>query len=191
MGAMDKIKNEGSKNSKVMDFAFHLTDVSGPRLTSSPGFFRAANWAKSELEKMGLVNVQLEPWGDFGKSWQQEKCYFAMTAPYYVPMIAVPRAWTGSTPGKKMLSGEIILIKAKDTVELMQYQDKLKGKIVMTWSTTSSNLLLKQMGAALRIQHWKRWRTQPRHRAVATGTVPPRIQCKERLCLTVSQCSGK
>lgn len=136
MGAMDKIKNEGSKNSKVMDFAFHLTDVSGPRLTSSPGFFRAANWAKSELEKMGLVNVQLEPWGDFGKSWQQEKCYFAMTAPYYVPMIAVPRAWTGSTPGKKMISGEIILIKAKDTVELMQYQDKLKGKIVMTWSTT-------------------------------------------------------
>ena len=136
MQTIDKIKNEGTKNSHVMDFAFHLTDVSGPRLTSSPGFFRAANWAKSELEKMGLQNVQLEPWGDFGRSWQQDKCYVAMTAPYYVPLIAVPRAWTGSTPGKRSIKSEIILVKAKDTVELMQYQGKLKDKIVMTWSPT-------------------------------------------------------
>jgi carboxypeptidase Q len=132
---IDQIKKEGANNSKVMDFAFHLTDVSGPRLTSSPGFFRAANWAKSELEKMGLVNVQLEPWGDFGKSWQQDRCYVAMTAPYYTPLVAIPRAWTGSTPGKKIIKDQVILIKAKDTVELMQYADKIKGKIVMTWST--------------------------------------------------------
>jgi carboxypeptidase Q len=134
--AIDKIKSEESQHSKVMDIAFHLTDVSGPRLTSSPGFFRAANWAKSELEKMGLSNVQLEPWGDFGKSWEQEKCYVAMTAPYYVPLVAIPRAWTGSTPGKKSITGDIVIIKAQDTTELLQYAGKLKGKIVMTWSTT-------------------------------------------------------
>jgi carboxypeptidase Q len=133
---MDKIKAEGTKNSRVMDIAFHLTDVSGPRLTSSPGFFRAANWAKDELTKMGLQNAKLEAWGDFGRSWEQERCYIAMTSPYYSPIIAVPRAWTGSTPGKKAISTELILIKAKDTVELMQYAGKLKGKIVMTWSTT-------------------------------------------------------
>src|SRR4026209_2385001 len=96
MDMINKIKDEGTKNSKVMDIAFHLTDVSGPRLTSSPGFFRAANWAKEELSTMGLVNSSLEPWGEFGKSWEQEKCYVAMTAPYYVPLIAMPRAWTGS-----------------------------------------------------------------------------------------------
>jgi hypothetical protein len=136
MNAVNKIKDEGLKNSKVMDFAYHLTDVSGPRLTASPGYMRAANWAKDELTKMGLVNAQLEPWGDFGKGWQQEKCYIAMTVPYYQPLIAIPRAWTGSTPGKKLLKGEIVLIKAKDTVELMQYAGKLKGKIVMTWSSS-------------------------------------------------------
>lgn len=131
---MKKIRDEGMNDSKVMDIAFHLTDVSGPRLTNSPGFFRAANWAKDELTKMGLVNAALEPWGEFGKGWQQEKCYVAMTAPYYVPFIAVPRAWTGSTPGKKAVEEEVVMIKAKDTVELMQYAGKLKGKIVMTWS---------------------------------------------------------
>jgi hypothetical protein len=46
----------------------------------------------------------------------------------------MPRAWTGSTPGKKPLKGEVILIKAKDTVELIKYAGTLKGKIVMTWS---------------------------------------------------------
>jgi carboxypeptidase Q len=134
MDMVNKIKKEGTDNSKVMDMAFHLTDASGPRLTASPGYMRAANWAKDELTKMGLVNANLEPWGDFGKGWQQERCYIAMTAPYYQPIIAVPRAWTGSTPGKKVMSGEIILVKAKDTTELMQYAGKLKGKIVMAWS---------------------------------------------------------
>ena len=134
MDVINKIKEEGSKNSKVMDIAFHLTDVSGPRLTTSPGFMRAANWAKEELTKNGLVNANLEPWGEFGKGWQQERCYLAMVPPYYVPLMAIPRAWTGSTPGKKMITSEIVLIKAKDTIELMQYAGKLKGKIVMTWS---------------------------------------------------------
>ena len=49
---VSKIKDEGLKNSKVMDIVFHLTDVSGPRLTASPGFMRAANWAKDELTKI-------------------------------------------------------------------------------------------------------------------------------------------
>ena len=134
--AISKIKNEGLHNSKVMDFAFHLTDVSGPRLTNSPGFFRAANWAKDELTKMGLVNVALEPWGDFGKGWEQNRCYLAVTAPYYFPVVAIPRAWTGSTPGKKSMNAEVIIIQAKDSAELYQnYSGKIKGKIVMMFST--------------------------------------------------------
>lgn len=133
--ATEKIKTEGLHHSKVMDFAFHLTDVSGPRLTNSPGFFRAANWAKNELTKMGLVNVALEPWGDFGIGWEQNRCYLAVTAPYYFPVVAIPRAWTGSTPGKKAISSDIIIINAKDSAELYQnYTGKIKGKIVMVYS---------------------------------------------------------
>lgn len=136
MEVINKIKKEGSDNSKVMDIAFYLTDVSGPRLTGSPGYETASNWAKNKLSEWGLVNSKLDPWGEFGKSWQQERCYIAMTAPYYQPIIAVPRAWTGSTPGKKEIKAEVVLIKAQDTVELMKYAGQLKGKIVMTWSTT-------------------------------------------------------
>lgn len=133
--ATAKIKAEGLQHSAVMDLAFHLTDVSGPRLTNSPGFFRAANWAKEELTRMGLQNVALEPWGEFGTGWEQIKCYLAVTAPYYFPVVAIPRAWTGSTPGKKPISGEVIIIKAKDSAELYQnYAGKVKGKIIMMYS---------------------------------------------------------
>lgn len=133
--ALAKIKNEGLNNSKVMDIAFHLTDVSGPRLTNSPGYFRAANWAKDELTKMGLINATLEPWGDFGVGWEQNRCYLAMTAPYYTTIVAIPRAWTGSTPGKKAISSEVIIINVKDSAELYQnFSGKLKGKIVMVYS---------------------------------------------------------
>jgi hypothetical protein len=57
-----------------------------------------------------------------------------MTKPYYAPLIAQARAWTGSTPGKGIMSGEIVLIRAKDSAELMQYAGKLKNKVVMVWS---------------------------------------------------------
>jgi carboxypeptidase Q len=135
-GAINKIRNEGLVNSKVMDLALHLTDLSGPRLTNSPGFFRAANWAKDELAAMGLVNAALEPWGDFGTGWEQTRCSVAMTAPYYCPLVAIPRAWTAGTPGRKPIQGEVMVINAKDSAELYQkYSGKLKGKIVMFYST--------------------------------------------------------
>lgn len=128
---IERIKDQEQKGSQLMDIAFHLTDVSGPRLTASPGFLRAAEWAKNTLEGWGLSNAALEPWGDFGKGWQEEKCYVAMTRPYYAPLIAYARAWTGST-GKKMLSGDIVLVDAADSATLVsQYAGKLKGRIVM------------------------------------------------------------
>ena len=135
MDMVSKIRKEGLENSKVMEIAMYLTDISGPRLTASPGYMRAATWAKNKLSEWGLKNANLEPWGDFGKGWEQTKCYVAMSAPYYVPLIAMPKAWTGSTPGDGVLKGEVVLIKAKDSVELMSYAGKLKDKIVMTWSS--------------------------------------------------------
>src|SRR5512138_2887613 len=134
MDMMNKIRKEGLENSKVMETAMYLTDVSGPRLTASPGYMRAATWAKNKLNEWGLSNATLEPWGEFGKGWEQTKCYVAITAPYYVPLIAMPRAWTGSTPGEGSIKGQVVLIKANDTISLAQYAGTLKDKIVMTWS---------------------------------------------------------
>lgn len=128
---INRIKDEEQNHSQVMDIAFHLTDANGPRLTASPGFMRAAEWARNTLASWGLTNATLEPWGDFGKGWEQEKCYVAITKPYYAPLIAYARAWTSGT-GKKMLASDIVLINATDSASLVQqYTGKLKGKIIM------------------------------------------------------------
>jgi hypothetical protein len=96
---------------------------------NSPGFFRAANWAKNTLQQWGLENAALEPWGSFGKGWELQKFYIAMTAPYYKPLIGLPKTWTSGTGGLKNAS--IIIINAKDSAELLSYGGKLKGKIIM------------------------------------------------------------
>lgn len=113
---VSQIRDQALNHSQVMDIAFYLTDVSGPRLTSSPGFFRAANWAKNSLSKWGLANTALEPWGDFGSSWELEKSYLALKLPYYQPLLAYPKAWTASTNGP--VSGEVVFVDAKDSVGL-------------------------------------------------------------------------
>lgn len=126
---ISKIRTEALQHSKVMDIAFHLTDASGPRLTNSPGYMRAANYAKGELGNWGLVNAALEPWGEFGKSWELKKSYLAMNEPYYRPLIAFPKTWTKGTKGSK--KAEVILVSAKDSAGLEQYRGRLKNKIVL------------------------------------------------------------
>ena len=126
---MNKIRQEGLQNSKVMDIAFQITDVNGPRVTASPGLARASQYAIKQLTDWGLTGAQLDPWGDFGKGWELEKSYVAITSPWYKPIPAYPKTWTGGTNGLK--SADMILISAKDSAGLDAYRGKLKGKIMI------------------------------------------------------------
>src|SRR4030095_6519670 len=137
MDMIQKIRQEGLNNSKVMDIAFRLTDGSGPRLTNSPGYYRAANWAVAEMKKWGLDKANLEAWGTFGKGWELQKSYFAMTTPYYKPIIAFPKTWTFGTNG--LQKADVVVITAKDTTELATYRGKLRGKIVMMYRPDTLN----------------------------------------------------
>lgn len=123
------IKNEGFSNSKVMQTLFELCDVNGPRLTGSPGMKNAEKWCKEKLQSWGLENAAIEPWGGFGKGWEINKCYVAMTAPYYQHLIAVPRAWTPGTNG--LVSGSAIMVKIETMADMAQYAGRLRGRIIV------------------------------------------------------------
>jgi hypothetical protein len=129
MAMMQKIRDEGLNRSKVMDIVLHLTDLNGNRLANSPGYAKAANYAKQTLTDWGVQNATLDPWGEFGKGWELEKAYFAITAPYYKPIMAYPKTWTSGTKGLK--HAEIIVVDIKDSSVLMAYKGKLKGKIIV------------------------------------------------------------
>ncbi|HEY2581797.1 MAG TPA: M20/M25/M40 family metallo-hydrolase [Mucilaginibacter sp.] len=124
-----KIRDEGLNHSKVMETAFYLTDVSGPRLSGSPELKNAQDWAVNQLKSWGMVNAQREPWGKFGKGWEVQKNYAAITAPYYHAIIAIPKAWTPGTNGA--VKSDVVLIKADTITDLDKYKGTLAGKIVI------------------------------------------------------------
>ena len=82
------------QNPKVMDTMFQLTDVYGPRLTNSPQFRAAGDWAVKQLKEFGLDNVKLEKWGPFGRGWAYTSYTGYIKDPQYQPLIGYPLAWT-------------------------------------------------------------------------------------------------
>src|SRR4029450_13725476 len=72
-----KIRDEGLNRSQVMETMFWLTDRYGPRLTGSPGFEQAGDWAVKQLQKWGVQNVHKERW-QFGRGWQVQEVHEEM-----------------------------------------------------------------------------------------------------------------
>ncbi len=128
IAAIEKIKNEGLQNSQVEQIAFELIDKAGPRLTNSEGYERAADYAVAQLTEWGLVKASKEFWGEFGKGWEINKSYVAMTKPYYMPFIAVPKAWSIGTNG--IINGKVVVVDIKSEEDFISYKGKLKGAII-------------------------------------------------------------
>src|SRR5438309_661291 len=99
LSVVNQIKSEAFQNSKVMEHLGYLTDVYGPRLTGSPEYRQAADWALKRLESYGLVKGHLEKWGPFGRSWSLEQYAVAMLQPRYSLLDAAPLAWSKNTNG--------------------------------------------------------------------------------------------
>ena len=81
-----------------MDHVGWLSDVYGPRLTGSPGFKQAADWAVKRLGEWGLANAKTEKW-KFGKGWSLTHFQAHLLEPQVQPLIGYPKAWTPSTKG--------------------------------------------------------------------------------------------
>jgi carboxypeptidase Q len=98
LSVVDRIKTEAFTHSQVMEHLRQLTDVHGPRLTASPEFDDAANWAMERLRAFGAANVHAERW-PFGRSWSLQEASVEQLAPRYAVLTAMPLAWSSSTNG--------------------------------------------------------------------------------------------
>jgi hypothetical protein len=120
----------GRGASRVMDIMYNLTDRYGPRLTNSPQFRAAGEWAAGQLKEWGLSNVQLEKWSSDMPGWQCTYFAGSMVEPTYQSLIGVPVAWTGGTNG--VVTGEAIMAQIQTQADMDKFHGKLKGKIVLT-----------------------------------------------------------
>ena len=83
LALVSRIKLEAFDHSQVMDTLSYLTDVYGPRLTASPEFQQASEWAVQRLKSYGTENAKLEKWGTFGRSWALKQYSIEMLEPRY------------------------------------------------------------------------------------------------------------
>lgn len=126
---ISKIIDEGMNRSQIMETLSYLTDVYGPRLTGSPEYREAAEWAKKRLEEYGVTNVRLESWGPFGRGWTLKRFYAQAVEPRSFPIIGYPKAWSPGTKGR--IKANVVWLNAKSESELDAFKGKLKGAIVL------------------------------------------------------------
>ncbi len=125
-----KIREEGLQRSKLADTLSYMTDVLGARLTLSAGMTKAQAWAKAEMARIGLVNTAIEPFMDYGVSWDNEYVSLHLVEPDYQPMVGYPLAHTPGTGGKKVLSAVIADVRTK--ADLDKFHGHLAGAAVLS-----------------------------------------------------------
>jgi carboxypeptidase Q len=134
---INKIKEEGLKNSQVMDLLSTLSDIYGPRLAGSPDYKAAATWMSQKLTSIGLQNVHFETSAPLAKGWALKKFYVNAIQPKVFPITAYPKAWS---PGiKGAVAADVVLLSAMNDEELNAYKGKLKGKYVLVSALQTVN----------------------------------------------------
>lgn len=125
----ERIKEEGWDRSQALYLYHTLTDEIGARLTGSPAYDNAANWARDRFEEWGLSDARLEPF-EFGRGWTLEKLSAEMVTPRYMPLNAHADAWTPSTGGA--VEGTVVYIGDKTADEITSMGSALRGAIVFS-----------------------------------------------------------
>ena len=129
LAAVTRIRDEAFNRSKAQETLAKLTDEIGPRVTGSPAYRKAAEWAKAQLAEWGLSGARVEP-VTFGRGWTLDRVAVHMVAPAVAPIEAFPKAWTPGTDGPKR--GKAVYAKLEKEEDLAAWKGKLEGKVVLT-----------------------------------------------------------
>jgi len=106
-----------------------LTDTVGGRLTGSPAYNRAADWAIAKFRNYGLQNVHLEPFA-FPNGWQRGSASGQFLTPVVRPLHIESLGWSPSTPTCG-LKGEIVVVSDLHGDKLKEQASQFKGRIVL------------------------------------------------------------
>ena len=133
-----KIREEGLQRSQITDMLTYMTDVLGARLTVSEGMTRAQAWAIEEMERIGLTNIIIEPFMDYGVSWDNEYVSLHLLEPDYQPMVGYPLAHTPGTGGRETLS--VVIADVRTRQDLDRYRGSLAGTAVLSTPPAEINM---------------------------------------------------
>ena len=152
LDAVTRIKAEGFERSQVMDTAWWLTEVHGPRLTNSPQLRAAADWTVKKLDGVGTRATSSRSRGaptpsSAAAGATSARCVL-VTKPSPWPVLAYAqgvdtghqRARSPRTPCSRRWRRE---------ADFDKYRGKLKGKIVLLQEVRARRAALRSAGAPL------------------------------------------
>ena len=128
LGTVSRIKQEALSRSQVMDHVGWLADVYGPRITGTPNFAQAADWAVKRMNEWGLANVRQERFA-FGQGWRVERFSANLVAPVPQPIIGFPRTYSPSTKGA--ITADVVYVDIQTEADFARYKGQLKDRIVL------------------------------------------------------------
>lgn len=112
-----------------MDTLRELTDGFGGRVTGSPAYQHAADWAAAKLRSYGIQNVQLEPF-TIPAGWQRGPAHAEILLPLRRrPLHVESLGWAPSTPGA--IKGEVVQIGDITPEGIGKQGPQIKGRFVL------------------------------------------------------------
>jgi len=145
-----RIREEGFQRSQLADTLSYMTDVLGARLTVSPGMRRAQRWAIGEMERIGLTNIEIEPFMEYGISWSNDYVSLHLLEPDYQPMVGYPLSHTPGTNGRQQL--EVVAADGRSRADLDALRGTLRGKAVLWTPPAEIDLARLNAGVAPRTE---------------------------------------
>jgi carboxypeptidase Q len=142
-----KIRAEAENNSQIMRTMHYLTDVYGPRLTGSPNFKAAADYAVKQMTEWGFKNGHLEEWtfvnadGTARPGWLNERFSGFILSPVKDSLVGEVLAWTPSTKGTVTAEAVNLVPPTRPTQAeldawIKEVTPKINGKIVLVGAPT-------------------------------------------------------
>jgi hypothetical protein len=115
--------------SELMKNLEYLSDRIGGRLTGSANLEKANKWAAEKMRSYGLENVRLEPW-EIPYGWERGRAEMKLIEPDTGrALLIASRGWSPGTKGK--VTGEVVIVKARNKTDLQAYKGKLKNAVVL------------------------------------------------------------
>jgi carboxypeptidase Q len=126
---VEKMIQEGEKNSQLQNLAHELFDGIGPRLVGTPQMKKANDWAVEKYTNWGIT-ARNEKWGDW-KGWERGITHIDMLSPRVKSLEGTQLAWSPSTKGKAIKASIIIIPDVADSIAFANWLPNVKGKFVM------------------------------------------------------------
>src|SRR5437868_478068 len=105
-GAQTSLAESVAASGHVLEYVRGLTAI-GPRLTGTPNYTRAADWAAAQLRAAGVERVALEPF-TIPDGWERVRASARIASPEALPLRVAALGWTPSTSG--VVDAEVVAL---------------------------------------------------------------------------------